>query len=66
MLETGRNIYLQLYLILDEGFSEISVCSLDRLRERIYRKIVEDSPDIGVDIIFTYEARWVRRTISNR
>lgn len=66
MLETGRNIYLQLYLILDEEFSETNIRSLDRLRERIYKKIVEDSPDIGVDIIFTYEARWVRRTISNR
>ena len=66
MLETGRNIYLQLYLILDEEFSETSTRSLDRLRERIHEKIVEDSPDIGVDIIFTHETRWVRRTINNR
>jgi hypothetical protein len=42
-----------LYLILDEGLSDARISSLGRLRERIYPKIVEDSPDFGADIIFT-------------
>ena len=39
---------------------------LDQIREAMYQTITDGSPDIGVDIIFTSEERWVRRSVGER
>lgn len=63
LLETGRNVYLQLYLILDDEFPQTDAQGLDAIRDRVYQEIVRDSRDIGVDVIFSSDAQWIERSV---
>ena len=66
VLETGRTYYVQIYLIEDTTAEPRTVEHLDQIREAMYQTITDGSPDIGVDIIFTSEERWVRRSVGER
>ncbi len=66
ILETGRTFYLQLYLIENPGTEPRTVEQLDEIRAAMYSKLTEGSSDIGVDIIFTREDRWVRRSVGEK
>lgn len=60
MLETGRSFYLQVYLVLDDDAEIGTIEELDALREKILQAIWDESPDVGVDIVFTRDKRWAR------
>jgi cation diffusion facilitator family transporter len=63
LLETGRMFYLQVYLILDSGSEPPPPAEMDRIREKIYASVMRDGPEVGLDVIFTADLRWFRRTM---
>ena len=62
LLQTGRVYYVQLYLIVDQATGPSELGELDAIRERLWKSVVGDSREIGLDVIFTTEPEWVRRT----
>lgn len=62
LLQTGRAYYVQIYLQIGPLSGLDSLEDLDRLREQVCRSVLQDSPDIGLDVIFTRDAKWIRRT----
>jgi predicted Co/Zn/Cd cation transporter (cation efflux family) len=58
MLETGRTFYLQLYLVIDPASGPQRLADLDELRARIHRTVTKDTPEVGLDVIFTRQPRW--------
>ena len=66
MLETGRSFYLQVYLVLDDDAEIGTIEELDALREEIFQAVWDGSPDVGVDIIFTRDPRWVRMSVGKK
>ena len=62
LLEQGRFIYLQIYLILGPDREDMSVRQTDEIRDRIARAIDDVPQMIGYDIVFTRERRWLDQT----
>jgi cation diffusion facilitator family transporter len=62
LLETGRWLYLQVYVILEPGRGATSVAELDRLRHRILAA-VSDVSELGIDVIFTTDEVWFSRSV---
>lgn len=62
LLEQGRFIYLQIYVIVQSQRKGMSVKEADGLRERIAAVICELPQMIGYDVIFTTDARWLDQT----
>jgi cation diffusion facilitator family transporter len=62
ILETGRTFYVQVYLVLEAAHATTSLDELDRIRERVWESVTEGQPDIGVDVVFTLDPRWVNRS----
>jgi cation diffusion facilitator family transporter len=62
MLEEGRFIYLQIYVIVARDRGDLSVDEADRLRSRIAEAIWELPQMVGFDIMFTRDRRWLDQT----
>jgi cation diffusion facilitator family transporter len=62
LLETGRTFYLQVYLLVAEGADPDGLEGLDRIRERVHRSVRRDDAEVGLDVIFTRDPVWWRRT----
>ena len=62
LIEQGRFIYLQIYLILGPDREEMSVRQSDEIRGRIARAIADVPQTVGYDIVFTRERRWLYQT----
>ena len=61
LLQTGRTYYLQVYLRVGPLAGLDSLEDLDRLRERVCRSVRKDAPDVGLDVIFTRDPKWIHR-----
>lgn len=66
LLEQGRFVYLQIYIILGPDRGPMSVEATDTLRERISTAIGELPQMVGYDIMFTRDRRWIDRTAGHR
>ncbi len=62
LLEEGRFIYLQIYVIVSADRGTLSIEEADRLRERIAKAIWGLPQMVGFDIIFTSNPRWLDQT----
>jgi len=62
LLEQGRFVYLQIYLIVSPERKDMPVEEADGLRERIAGAIAELPQMVGYDIMFTADGRWLDRT----
>jgi predicted Co/Zn/Cd cation transporter (cation efflux family) len=62
MLQTGRTYYLQVYLRVGRLSGLDSLKDLDRLRERVCRSVLKDAPDVGLDVVFTRDPKWLHQT----
>jgi cation diffusion facilitator family transporter len=63
LLETGRMFYLQVYLVLEPEAGPSSLEEMDGIREEVYASVMRDEPEVGLDVIFTTDLRWFRRTM---
>lgn len=63
LLETGRMFYLQVYLVLDPEAGPSSLEEMDGIREKIFASVMRDDPEVGLDVVFTADLRWFRRTM---
>jgi len=63
LLETGRMVYLQIYLVLESDSGPLTVEEMDRIREKVYASVLRDAPEVGLDVIFTADLQWFRRTM---
>jgi cation diffusion facilitator family transporter len=63
LLETGRMYYLQIYLVLDSVTDLPGLEDMDRIRKRVYDSVMRDEPEVGLDVIFTTDLQWFRRTM---
>lgn len=62
LLEQGRFVYLQIYVIVLPQREGLSVKEADGLRERIETAIRELPQMIGFDVMFTADTRWLDQT----
>lgn len=62
LLEQGRFVYLQIYVIVLPQREGMSVKEADGLRERIETAIRELPQMIGFDVMFTADTRWLDQT----
>ena len=62
LLEQGRFVYLQIYVIVHPQRGGMSVKEADGLRERIETAIRELPQMIGFDVMFTADTRWLDQT----
>jgi predicted Co/Zn/Cd cation transporter (cation efflux family) len=62
LLQTGRTYYVQIYLQIGPRSGLDSLKDLDRLRDRVYRSVLKDAPEVGLDVIFTRDPKWIHRT----
>jgi len=65
LLETGRHTYVQLYITVDDGAPFKTIEDFDRLRTEIHAAVTRDDAAIGLDVIFTRDPGWIKRTVSN-
>jgi cation diffusion facilitator family transporter len=61
LLETGRWLYVQVYVVVGPERRDITIDDLDRVRERICRSLSEERADIGIDVVFTTDESWFQR-----
>jgi cation diffusion facilitator family transporter len=62
MLEQGRFIYLQIYVVLSRDRGDLTVTEADGLRERIAAAIAELPQMIGFDVMFIGDPKWSEQT----
>ncbi len=65
MTQAGQNIYLHIFWLIPQEFSQISIKELDRLRMQITEKMQQSYHDLTVDIIFTQDTSWANQTNSS-
>jgi predicted Co/Zn/Cd cation transporter (cation efflux family) len=58
----GRVLYVQVYLLVNKSFS-CEIASQDQLREQIYKQLRRWQKDIAIDVVFTSEQEWIRRSV---
>jgi cation diffusion facilitator family transporter len=63
LLETGRMVYLQVYLLVEPEDGPSTLEEMDRIREKVYASVMSDEPEVGLDVIFTTDLLWFRRTM---
>lgn len=62
LLEEGRFIYLQIYVIVGDDRVDLTLEEIDLLRERIAQAIWGLPQMVGFDIMFTRDPRWLQQT----
>jgi len=62
-LQMGRMVYLQVYVLVDPQLPDPALGEIDQIREKIFTEMVRGASDIGLDIIFTRQPRWVGRSV---
>ena len=55
--------YLQVYLVVEPGAGPATLEEMDEIREKVYASVMRDEPEVGLDVIFTTDLRWFRRTM---
>ena len=63
MLQAGRVVYVQVYLIVPAQVDIGHVTLLDEVRERIDHALSSRFPDLTLDVVFTGDGRWLQRSI---
>ena len=63
IIEQGRSIYLQVYVVVGPGRSDLSVVETDRIRQSIEDSIATMPQTIGFDIVFTSDRKWCGRVV---
>jgi cation diffusion facilitator family transporter len=58
IIEQGRSIYLQVYVLVSPERSDLSVAESDRIRQSIEDSIATMPQTIGFDIVFTTDRKW--------
>lgn len=61
LLEQGRFIYLQIYLIVGPEREDMTIRQADEVRERIAGTVAEVPQMVGYDIMFTRDRSWLDR-----
>jgi cation diffusion facilitator family transporter len=62
LLETGRFIYMQVYVLVGTDHPGLDLDQADRLRQRIASAVWRLPQTVGFDIIFTRQQRWLDQT----
>ena len=57
-LETGRWLYVQVYVMVDEHGQAMTVEELDHWRQEISSAFAGERAELGLDIIFTRDEQW--------
>jgi len=64
LLETGRFLYVQVYLVVDPDPGPVTISDLDAVRTEVTDALMAVRDNLGVDVVFTADAAWVRRTVA--
>ena len=63
MLQAGRVVYVQVYLIVPAHVEIGDVTLLDAVREQIDRALSSRFPDLTLDVVFTGDGKWLQRSV---
>ena len=63
MLQAGRLVYVQVYLIVPPDVEIGGIGLLDEVRDRIYEVLAADLPNLTLDVVFTADGTWLQRSI---
>lgn len=66
MLQAGRSFYLQIYVELGPDATLETVAELDAVRQRVFDAVWDESPDVGLDVIFTRDPRWFALSVGTK
>jgi cation diffusion facilitator family transporter len=63
MLQAGRVVYVQVYLVVPANVEVGGVALLDEVRGEIFKALRSDFPTLSLDVVFTGDGVWLSRSI---
>lgn len=58
MTQLGNTVFISIYWLLPQGLPHSNVAQLDIIREQVAAFLLQDYPDLIIDIIFTGDEKW--------